>query len=104
MVLSYIDSHDGTATTHDVTLDTQLDNDQVRYQFEKLRDLDYVDLRKEEEQNFKVTRAVLTEAGEERVSNEYEETNERLTDTVEVLADLLKDLNDREVIDIDDYR
>lgn len=103
-VLCYLDQHGDTATTHDLTTDTELDNDAARYQLEKLQELGYAELDIIDKDHFKSTRATLTPEGCEKVKSHYRTLGEKLKNNSEVLLHLLEDLDAEGIIDIEEYR
>lgn len=99
-VLSYIYSNSGTATTHDITNSTQIDdNDKVRYALQKLEEQELVETEVVELDGFQATRATLTQAGRTQIDNRLEELEEDLDDQREVLKRLIVQLEQRNVVE-----
>lgn len=91
MVLSYINDNRGAATTHDITTDTVIDdNDIARYQLEKLEKEGFVQLGTVEEGHFTVTQAQLTEEGQRWMDNTYEDRLNQLEDRLDKTRDALR--------------
>lgn len=104
-VLSYIHKNGGSATTHDITTGTDInDNDAARYQLKKLEDVGYVEISKVEQRHFETTQATLTEDGESELENHYQELGEALASNSQIIFKLIEDLDEEGVIDIEDYR
>lgn len=104
-VLAYIARHDGVATTHDLTTETEIsDNDAARYQLKKLASQGLVDLDTVEEEQFTTKRATLTEAGRQQVDSRWNNLSEVVEEHSHLIAQLLRDLDEQDVIDLAEYR
>lgn len=104
-VLSFIHSNGGAATTHDITTETEIDdNDAARYQLKKLEEAGYVELSKIEEGHYTVTQATLTENGESELEDYYRDLGQAVATNSEVMLKLIEDLDAEGIINIDEYR